>query len=582
MKKIIAIIHLVLSATIALAQQDSKYFQLFTGDSGYVHEFQEIAPSHSNTYWVGGSKLDWNTVLWSPYIMKINKQEEILVEREFVQSGCSRGILAVLPTDSGFVGAGSVRCGSDMGYPFVDFYDHEGNCTDSIDVQSNGTIPSLYNTIIHSPDGGYLAVGDYILEGNNEWRTTKFNALGMVEWDSIYALPVHSNIIRHALLAPDSSGYYLCGQVDWYPYELPAARGDIGLMKINLDGSIAWFQQYDLGSTDVGVHMEVANDGAILISGYTGPPMNEVAYMIKVDNLGNKQILWQRLYPEGNNSSSLVTHVELADHRIVAVGSSEFLVSEDQSDKGGVIQKMDSLGYVLWRRLYHVPASGFMHNYFYDMTPVTDGGYLIIGRSDYTMESRPGYGMALGWVVRTNCMGLQTEPMASFSTSVDSVNPLSVAFHNQSQYVYPDSIDGGHYLWDFGDGTFSTNVSPNHTYAQVGTYVATLKGVVCNDTSIYQQPVSTWAVGVEGVQLVAGGISVYPNPAHSTLHVQVPATFEHGAISIYSPNGALLATHKLQSGSNTLQLYNLSSGMYYYTISSKQQIVQRDKLIILN
>lgn len=92
------------------------------------------------------------------------------------------------------------------------------------------------------------------------------------------------------------------------------------------------------------------------------------------------------------------------------------------------------------------------------------------------------------------------------------------------------------------------------------------------------------ALGQAVVAAGSGGqaLRVYPNPAHHTLHVQTPANFERGEISIYSPSGALLATYSLQGGSNSIQLHSLSSGLYYYTISTKQQIVQRDKLMMLD
>ncbi|MBL0248693.1 MAG: hypothetical protein IPQ28_14205 [Sphingobacteriales bacterium] len=44
-----------------------------------------------------------------------------------------------------------------------------------------------------------------------------------------------------------------------------------------------------------------------------------------------------------------------------------------------------------------------------------------------------------------------TEPKAEFVHVLAS--GYTYTFTNKSQYVYPDSIDGGHFIWDFGDGT---------------------------------------------------------------------------------------------------------------------------------
>ncbi|MBK9459473.1 MAG: hypothetical protein IPN94_08565 [Sphingobacteriales bacterium] len=35
-----------------------------------------------------------------------------------------------------------------------------------------------------------------------------------------------------------------------------------------------------------------------------------------------------------------------------------------------------------------------------------------------------------------------------------------------SQYTYPDSLDGGHYIWDFGDGT-PHKPPPTHLYPTI-------------------------------------------------------------------------------------------------------------------
>lgn len=63
-------------------------------------------------------------------------------------------------------------------------------------------------------------------------------------------------------------------------------------------------------------------------------------------------------------------------------------------------------------------------------------------------------------MVRVNIGGY---PCAISSNFVASNNLLNATFTNQSQ-------GGTSYLWDFGDGQTSTSLSPNHTYANFGTY----------------------------------------------------------------------------------------------------------------
>ncbi len=56
--------------------------------------------------------------------------------------------------------------------------------------------------------------------------------------------------------------------------------------------------------------------------------------------------------------------------------------------------------------------------------------------------------------------------VADFSWTIAQTNPLLYEFHNLSTPLAPTDST----IWNFGDGSGSTAVSPNHTYANAGTY----------------------------------------------------------------------------------------------------------------
>ncbi len=87
----------------------------------------------------------------------------------------------------------------------------------------------------------------------------------------------------------------------------------------------------------------------------------------------------------------------------------------------------------------------------------------------------------------------------AFTISQDPDLPSRFLFTNQSQYAYPDSIDGGYYVLNWGDGTppyicgqgyepCSANTIP-HTFQTEGIYGVTLQAIVCNDTSTQTQTI---------------------------------------------------------------------------------------------
>jgi PKD repeat protein len=85
----------------------------------------------------------------------------------------------------------------------------------------------------------------------------------------------------------------------------------------------------------------------------------------------------------------------------------------------------------------------------------------------------------------------------------------------------PHDTTHAHYMWDFGDGTGSTDMRVFHTYTsngnhEVGLLVENEKG--CKNTSTQMTDITT--VGLAEHAGVFGGLTLYPNPFHSTFEVR--------------------------------------------------------------
>ena len=104
-------------------------------------------------------------------------------------------------------------------------------------------------------------------------------------------------------------------------------------------------------------------------------------------------------------------------------------------------------------------------------------------------------------------------PVALMFTAQQQSGTLNVSFVN-------GSTGAASYLWDFGDGTTSTEVSPTHTYATGGGYTVTLTGldVSMNPITFIQQPVnvveSRFTANVSGADVTTtneslGSIATY-------------------------------------------------------------------------
>jgi PKD repeat protein len=156
---------------------------------------------------------------------------------------------------------------------------------------------------------------------------------------------------------------------------------------------------------------------------------------------------------------------------------------------------------------------------------------------------------------------------------------------------YSQSGNALTYLWDFGDGTTSTNPYPTHVYASTGTYTLCVTiddGAGCSDTYCDDIVVPIKAIGftlniipsgasasVEEPELLTG-LSLYPNPTNSNTTLNVSsAEASDVQISIVSVTGQIVSQelHQLNTGSNQLKLNTegLMKGYYFLKIISNNQ-----------
>lgn len=110
---------------------------------------------------------------------------------------------------------------------------------------------------------------------------------------------------------------------------------------------------------------------------------------------------------------------------------------------------------------------------------------------------------------------LPTVPIPFFNADIyKSCSPLEVHFVNQSEYGGP--AYGGKFIWDFGDGTTSTEGEPIHTFTKPGYY--NVKLTVTGDGGIsyyfktfrvFENPVANFAVYPNHVMLPDAEVHIY-------------------------------------------------------------------------
>lgn len=169
----------------------------------------------------------------------------------------------------------------------------------------------------------------------------------------------------------------------------------------------------------------------------------------------------------------------------------------------------------------------------------------------------------------TSCQTLNvcTPPTAGFTNQISG---MTVTFTNTS-------TNGTSYFWDFGNGNQSTNMSPSHTYQTQGVYTVCMTAINSCDSVTFCDTISLiTAIGDPW----AATVKLFPNPTSGILNLE--AEFAQGGdyeIHIVDILGQIVYHQSVKSSSGTvhrtIDVTNLSSGVYDVMISDGDRVVQR-------
>ena len=589
MKKIGLVLLSCLLFTNVTAQ--SKYFEKKTlWANNNTQEVWQIVPKEEGGYALLGHAIEIANPAGYSFFWEIDEYGEELAAPVYYQQGDTNFYAAkMLPNELGYAIAQNEdpdNWGDATGYMVFLQVDESGHKIYQHKIGSD-LYYNVVTSMVRTPnDNGYLFVGRITI--NNYYRPylVKLNANGEKQWEKIindYNPNLDSRLFD---VVHTNEGYFVTGTINT---NSDTNVGDILLAQINItDGSFIqqWVYNFDdyYGSStlDWGINLMALADGGFIIGGKK-ETVPQYGYVLRLNS--NKQIVWF------NDSTTFDCGVwgmvqVPTDGSFVTTGCATVLYPEVSNGVQVEISKVSATGNLLWKRHYGVDGAD---DYAWDMINTPDGGFMVVGRSySFFWQQTPIY------LLKTNCMGLLTQPQAAFAAQMDTA-ALRATFQNLSQYTYPDSIDGGHYIWDFGDGATSTDINPTHTYAQGGNYTVTLTAVVCSDTSVFVQEVSTYAVGINQVLPLEGGgrgglYTVLPNPAQDYLVINSQTSTTNATFVLYDVLGREQLRQNLSSpsfgggkGEATIATKHLPSGIYLYQIINPQnQTLQYGKVSILH
>lgn len=152
-------------------------------------------------------------------------------------------------------------------------------------------------------------------------------------------------------------------------------------------------------------------------------------------------------------------------------------------------------------------------------------------------------------------------PFSSFSWIPDT---LTVNFTDSISNA--DSIS-----WNFGDGNFSNDRNPSHTYDSVGTYMVSL--ITTNrcgtDTLTQEVEVKGWALSLSE-EILDQFLRIHPNPGSDLIQLEfLHSSFQGEPIQLYDMQGRLLRDYKQIQGMRLpIHRGKLAPGIYFIRIGN--------------
>ena len=199
-------------------------------------------------------------------------------------------------------------------------------------------------------------------------------------------------------------------------------------------------------------------------------------------------------------------------------------------------------------------------------------GLPLPARNSFSVTYSPNY--RLGPLDGSPCdtLGLDNRPIAWFRFQRDTMDSLSVYFHDLSYYE-PTS-----WSWDFGNGTTSTARHPVHTYASAGKYEVCLTVSNAHATNTFCRTLFLGVSASEDPE-IQERISVFPNPFHTQLAVAAGSNLRHGIFYLYDLSGRLVQQMATLTGVREMETGDLAAGIYFWEVREGGERVCGGKVV---
>ncbi len=325
-----------------------------------------IQQTKDGGYIVAGCTDSLGSGKFDAYILKLNSKGNLEWEKTFGGVNDDMANFVQQTNDGGYIIAG---CTNSLGSGKFGTYIFKLNSNGGLEWQKTfhekdeGRAYSVRQTT----DEGYIVAGYKRSPGlSGEAYILKLNLQGDLEWEKTFGGKYWDE--ANSIQQTADGGYIVAGYT-----ESLGLRGDIYILKLNLEGNLEW--QKTLGGTraDEGYSIQQTADGGYIVAGYTysfGSGIEDL-YVLKLDSEGNLE--WQKTFG-GNNEEKAYSVQQTKDGGYIVAG---YTKSFGSGESDIYILKLSSYGEIEWQRTF----GGNNEDKAYSIQQTKDGGYIVAGDS---------------------------------------------------------------------------------------------------------------------------------------------------------------------------------------------------------
>ena len=190
----------------------------------------------------------------------------------------------------------------------------------------------------------------------------------------------------------------------------------------------------------------------------------------------------------------------------------------------------------------------------------------------FSMPNFPNY--RLGHLEDSPCDTLRQAPTALFNYTQQ--DDTSFTFTDASFH------DINSWLWEFGDGQFSTALNPTHVYDSNGVYEVCLTVENPRGVDTYCETIQILINGVDDWNDNIVAFEAWPNPASEILHISAAIPFSGSSLTLYSMDGKRALSQQLPDGGKTasVSIERLNAGVYILEVKDDEGHIWREKVVV--